>query len=236
MYNEDRSTRYNPHANVTLKNNDGIRMPILQPDLYVLKRKNFLYVKRKLSLLEEESKDIIGDAILYTNSVAIIVYIRWNSLRIERCWDPLGSLGITIALKNYSSLSREGSRALENAAWKYVNYTKSVHKATTDFNLWVPLDTLLGFREDYKRVLINACHKLVLIRARDDTNALYSTAALKSKLKLHEVQWSVPHVTSKQKLACCVFSTAANRSAWVFDSGISTNIRYCKQLRNIFGW
>lgn len=69
MYNEDRSTRHNPHANVTLKNNDGIRMPILQPNLYVLKRKSFLYVKRKLILLEEESKDTIGDAILDTNSV-----------------------------------------------------------------------------------------------------------------------------------------------------------------------
>lgn len=135
-------------------------------------------------------------------------------------------------MKNYSSLSREGSRALENAAWKYVNCTKSVHKATTDFNFCVPLDALLGFCEDYERVLINACHKLVLIRARDDTSALYSAGALKSKLKLHKVQWSVPRVTLKEKLACCVFSTAANRSAWVFDSGISTNIRYCKQLRN----
>lgn len=70
MYNEDKSTRYNPHANDTLKNNDGIRTPILQPDLYVLKRRSFLYVKGKLSLLEEKSKDIIGDAILDTNSVA----------------------------------------------------------------------------------------------------------------------------------------------------------------------
>lgn len=70
MYNEDRSTCYNPHANATLKNSDGIRTPIPQPDLYVLKRRCFLYVKGKLSLLEEESKDTIGDAILDTNRVA----------------------------------------------------------------------------------------------------------------------------------------------------------------------
>lgn len=222
MCNEDGSTRYNPHANATLKNNDGIRTPILQPDLYVLKRRSFLYVKGRVNLLEEESKDTIGNAILDTNNVAFTFdEIRYELNGVKN----LSEVGTTIALKNYSSLSGKGSRALENATWKYVNYTKSVHKATTDFNFCVPLDTLLGFCEDYKRVLINACHKLVLIRARDDTNALYSSPALKSKLKLHKVQWSVPHVTLKRKLAYCVFSTAANRSAWVFDSGISMNIR-----------
>lgn len=79
MYNEDRSTRCNPHANATLKNNDGIKTPILQPDLYVLKRRSFLYVKGKLSLLEEESKDTIGDAILDTNNIAF----TFNEIRYE---------------------------------------------------------------------------------------------------------------------------------------------------------
>lgn len=76
MYNEDRSTRYNPHANATLKN--------IQPDLYVLKRKSSLYVKGKLSLLEEESKDTIGDAILDTNSVAFTFHeIRYELNGVE---------------------------------------------------------------------------------------------------------------------------------------------------------
>jgi len=33
------------------------------------------------------------------------------------------------------------------------------------FNLCVPFSTLLGFCEDYKRMVINARHELILIRA-----------------------------------------------------------------------
>jgi len=62
------------------------------------------------------------------------------------------------------------------------------------FNFCVPLYILLGFCEDYKRVVINARHELILIRARNDNNCLTEDPAIEPMLELFKVQWRIPHV------------------------------------------
>ena len=49
---------------------------------------------------------------------------------------------------------------LRNAGWD------AQTTASKYFNFCVPLYVLLGFCEDYKRVMINARHELILIRAQ----------------------------------------------------------------------
>ncbi|XP_012054323.1 PREDICTED: uncharacterized protein LOC105617375 [Atta cephalotes] len=63
-----------------------------------------------------------------------------------------------------------------------------------DFNFCVPLYVLLGFCEDYKRVVINARHELILIRAHNDNNCLMEDPATEPTLELFKVQWRMPHV------------------------------------------
>ncbi|XP_020296348.1 uncharacterized protein LOC109861206 [Pseudomyrmex gracilis] len=63
-----------------------------------------------------------------------------------------------------------------------------------EFNFCVPLRTLLGFCEDYKRVVINARHELILIRSRNDNNSIFASANSGSTVELHKVQWQMPHV------------------------------------------
>ncbi|XP_036145269.1 uncharacterized protein LOC118646450 [Monomorium pharaonis] len=62
------------------------------------------------------------------------------------------------------------------------------------FNFCVPLNMLLGFCEDYRRVVINARHELILIRARNDNNCLMGSSELEPKIELLKVQWRMPHV------------------------------------------
>ena len=40
------------------------------------------------------------------------------------------------------------------------------------FNFYVPLSMLFGFCEDYKHVVINARHELILVRERNDNNCI----------------------------------------------------------------
>jgi len=54
------------------------------------------------------------------------------------------------------------------------------------FNFCVPLYVLVGFCEDYKRVIINA-HKLSLIRERNDSNCLMGDPATEPTLELFKV-------------------------------------------------
>ncbi|RLU19984.1 hypothetical protein DMN91_008543 [Ooceraea biroi] len=53
---------------------------------------------------------------------------------------------------------------------------------------------VVGFCEDYKRVVINARHELILIRSCNDNNSLLGDSALEPKIELLKIQWRMPHV------------------------------------------
>jgi len=53
---------------------------------------------------------------------------------------------------------------------------------------------LFGFCEDYKHVVINAHHELILIRTRNDNNCIVGDSAIEPTLKLFKIQWRMPHV------------------------------------------
>ncbi|XP_072750554.1 uncharacterized protein [Anoplolepis gracilipes] len=53
---------------------------------------------------------------------------------------------------------------------------------------------LLGFCEDYKRVVKNARHELILIRSRNDNNCLFGAQAAEAEIELHKIQWRMPHI------------------------------------------
>ena len=76
-----------------------------------------------------------------------------------------------------------------NAGWNSRSDTEEGH-----FNFCVPLSMLLGFCEDYKRLIVNARHELILIRARNDNNYLVGNPVTESEVELFKVQWRMPHV------------------------------------------
>ncbi|XP_071640857.1 uncharacterized protein [Temnothorax longispinosus] len=88
----------------------------------------------------------------------------------------------------YVTVSSDRSVILRNAGWEPHN------NANGYFNFCVPLNLLLGFCEDYKRVVINARHELILIRSRTNNNCLLGSLALEPTVKLLKIQWRMPHV------------------------------------------
>ena len=91
------------------------------------------------------------------------------------------------------SLSRHRADRLQNGSWDRTGVTLNKQ----DFNFCVPLSLLLGFCENYKRIMINARHELVLIRSRSDTNCIVATppVTIHPKIELFKVQWRMPHIT-----------------------------------------
>ena len=98
------------------------------------------------------------------------------------------NVGITSTIKNYVTVSSDRSVILRNAGWD------AQTTAAGYFNFCIPLYVLLGFCEDYRRVVINARHELILIRARNDNNCLMGDSTTEPTLELFKVQWRMPHV------------------------------------------
>ena len=125
-----------------------------------------------------------------------------NGVEVDRSRNP----GITTALKHYVSLSIDRSKALMNAGWDHTIAHDKDNFSSTSFYFCVPMNTLLGFCEDYRRIVMNARHELILIRARLDTNAMYAASlspAIIPKLEIRKIQWRIPHVALEdtQKLS-----------------------------------
>ncbi|XP_072764711.1 uncharacterized protein [Anoplolepis gracilipes] len=174
---------YNPYANTTLGYSDEIRIPIQHQDLYTLPCESFLYVEGKLTIRKKDELMILGN-----NCVAFMfdeLRYELNGVEIDRN----RNVGITCTIKNYISFTHERSKILHNAAWNIVEN----NGAEGYFNFCEPLNMLLGFCEDYKRVVINA-HELILIRSRNDYNCLFGAQAAEAEIELHKIQWRMPHV------------------------------------------
>ena len=112
-----------------------------------------------------------------------------DGVEIDRC----RNVGVTSTIKNFVSLTTSKSITLENAGWDATMHFFRT-SVTDDFNFCVPLNTLLGFCEDYKRIVINARHELILIRARNDNNCVVAQASAEPKITLSKIQWKMPHV------------------------------------------
>ncbi|XP_057329880.1 uncharacterized protein LOC130670489 [Microplitis mediator] len=80
----------------------------------------------------------------------------------------------------------------------------------------IPLSLLLGFAEDYHKIVINARYELILIRSNSDLNAyIVATPAAGAhaeavKITLQKIEWIVPYVTmaDKQKIEALNYITS----------------------------
>ncbi|XP_032673068.1 uncharacterized protein LOC116844971 [Odontomachus brunneus] len=189
---------YNPYVNTTFDYNDEIRIPIQQQDLYTLPYDSFLYIEGN----DESKNDNLAPPALsktaarFSNNCAAFMFdeIRYeiDGVEIDKC----RNVEITSILKNYALLDRGKSKKMENAGWLLENGKSSpLH----EFNFCVPLDMLLGFCEDYKRIVINARHELILKHARSDANCFVTDQEQQHqpKITLFKVQWRMPHIVLK---------------------------------------
>ncbi|XP_018394838.1 PREDICTED: uncharacterized protein LOC108773503 [Cyphomyrmex costatus] len=168
---------YNPYANTTFGYSDEIRIPIQHQDLYTLPCESLLYIEGKFVVQRKEGSTNEPPR-LPNNCVAFMFdEIRYELDGVEI--DRNRNVGITSTIKNYVSLTVERNKTLENAGWKIAFFLDALFDRTTttseEFNFGVPLNVLLGFCEDYKRIVINARHKLVLIHARNDNNCVIAS-------------------------------------------------------------
>src|SRR5436190_20332200 len=178
---------YNPYGNTTFGHSDEIRIPIQHQDLYTLPCESFLYIEGKINGVKKKDDKI--PMTLGINCVAFMFdEIRYELDGVEI--DRNRNVGITSTLKNYVSLTTERSKMLKNAGWDLT----STFTVEDYFNFCVPLNMLLGFCEDYKRVVINARHELILIRSRSDNNCIHVKEAIDLDIELHKIQWRMPHV------------------------------------------
>jgi hypothetical protein len=180
---------HQPYASTTYNNNDEIRIPILQQDIITAPFESTIIVHGEVT-----GKKADGTALevsLINNAVAFM----FEEIRYELCGkeiDRTKNVGITTTLKNILSSREEEKNVLKNSGWVGPGNN---FKNASKFIFSIPLKRLLGFGEDYKRVLVNVKQELVLLRSSTDNNAVITTEAGTITVNLEKVYWRIPHVT-----------------------------------------
>lgn len=184
---------YLPYVGTSFGHNDEIRIPLHQTDVYTLPSDSYLYFEGEIANTAGSGQ--VPTTLKLVNNFICHLFdeIRYeiNGQIIDRVRNP----GITVTLKNLISLNPSESTRLFNAGWTIDNsatYTLDKNK----FNICIPVNTLLGFFEDYKKILLNLKQELVLLRTANDINAIIeSTGSNTTEIKFTKIIWKVPHVS-----------------------------------------
>lgn len=180
---------YKPYASCTYKNNDEIRIAVSQQDILTAPFESTLHITGKITA--KKAGNQTAKVSLVNNAIAYLFDdIRYEIGGIEL--DHTKNVGTTTTMKGILSVRDVEKDSLKNACWLGVG--KSLE--TTEFAFSVPLRLLLGFAEDYKRILVNVKQELILLRSASDLNAITSTDAPTScDIEITSLYWRLPHVS-----------------------------------------
>lgn len=182
---------YKPYI-TSFNRNDEIRIPINQQDLYVLPSASTLYLEGTVLVQKSrESKDL-ATSVQFTNNPLLFLFqdIRYELNGIEI--DKIKNAGITTTMKSILSMNESESQMSRAWGWD-INGIKNIHGG--NFSVSIPLCNILGFAEDYKKVIINCKHELILLRSNTNLNAVkLNTGEVVDSILINKIIWRVPHV------------------------------------------
>lgn len=175
---------YSPYS-VAFNNQDEIRITIQSQNAYLLPHESSIYIEGQI--VQAANTLAANNPNLVRNYAAFLFdSIRYELNNVEI--DQAKNLGVTSLLKNYASLTPEEARSLHSAGW-----TDDAVAVAAPFALNIPLKLFLGFVEDYKKVILNMKHELILTRSRNDVNCFQGANDILSII-ISKIQWRMPHV------------------------------------------
>lgn len=187
---------HNPYASSKFNNNDEIRIPIQQQDIYTLPSESYIYIEGKIT--KKDGKTVGSTIPMISNAISYL----FEEIRYELSGvtiDSTKKLGLATTLKGLVSLTPNEENFLNIAGWTIPTAETITIKANGNFDFHIPLRLLLGFAEDYRRIIINVKQELVLLRATTDRDAILAPEGttentLEWNLTLEKVVWRVPHL------------------------------------------
>ncbi|XP_043483548.1 uncharacterized protein LOC122512009 [Leptopilina heterotoma] len=149
-------------------------------------------------MTKNNGETLTENVALINNAIAhLFDEIRYelNGIEIDRC----KYVGHTSTIKNLLSLTPSQLMRVGNAGvFEYSALDLKMNIENGYFNVTISLSMIFGFAEDYKKIVVNAKHELILIRSRSDLNAVIQTGNLDNneefKITINKIEWLVPYI------------------------------------------
>lgn len=175
---------YNPY-NSSFGYNDEIRIPIQQQDLLLLISDSTLQLEIELNNVGQDAAAALEN--FFIGFLFDEIRYEMNGVEVDRSKNS----AITTLMKNYTSLSKSNTAVYYSSTFRNIGVTSANPNRQC---YQIPLRMLLGFAEDYRKVIMNAKHELILVRSRSNLNCLHGVEE-NLNIEIKKVQWKVPHVS-----------------------------------------
>lgn len=190
---------YKPYV-TSFNRNDEIRIPINQQDLYILPSSSTLYLEGTVKVSKKDPKDM-ATSVQFINNALLYLFqdIRYELNGVEI--DKIKNAGITTTIKSLISMNESESKMSHAWGWN-IEGIKNIQGGS--FSASIPLNNILGFAEDFKKVVINCRHELILLRSNTNLNAvILNTGETVEDVQINKIIWRVPHVkvSDKEKIS-----------------------------------
>ena len=215
---------HQPYSSLSFNNSDEIRITIQHQDLCLLPSRSSIHICGKLT---NANGAALSKTKFVNNGIChLFDEIRYeiNAVEIDRS----KNVGLTSLIKGWTSFNPNQTLMLENAGWIDSQENNTLIDSSGNFDVSIPLSMILGFAEDYKKIVVNVKHELILTRARNDVNAVIqeNTAASGAatyedfKIDLTKIEWLMPYViaSDKQKIQLYNFIGKDNPISMCFRS------------------
>ncbi|KAL7307444.1 hypothetical protein TKK_0000623 [Trichogramma kaykai] len=199
-------THYEIHAHQpyssNFENSDEIRISIQHQELNLLPSQSYVHIFGQLA---KPTGAAVTSTQLVNNGIChLFEEIRYelNGIEIDRCKNA----GITTTIKGCSSFDSARAHRMENAGWcSNISEHPPVIDDNGYFDVHLPLNMIFGFAEDYKKIIVNAKHELILVRSRNDLNAIVQARREPNaqgavpppeafKITLKKIEWCMPTI------------------------------------------
>lgn len=177
-----------PFTSTTFNSNDEVRITIQQQESFTHSSESYLHIVGSLTKADGTPGPVALQIV--NNGMAHL----FDEIRYEiggAIVDRVRNVGITSLLHGLVSLTSLQEGRLESASW----YGYGKKKTVGDVSMCLPLKHLMGFFEDYTKIIMNQKQELVLLLSSSFTNAVQDiTADADFKLTINSIYWRVPHV------------------------------------------
>lgn len=183
---------YHPNNTLTLNNSDEIRIAINNQDLLTLPSRSYLYIKGTLN--NHDKGHLVNNAFAF-----MFDEIRYMIAGKEV--DMVRNPGITSTMKLLCTMNKNAK--LSNAALDTDANLKTIHSSGA-FSGCIPMEMLMGVFEDFNKVLVNVKQELILKRAKNDLNCIFTTSTKPAdattadpvpSISIDSIHWIMPHIT-----------------------------------------
>ncbi|XP_031630762.1 uncharacterized protein LOC116345487 [Contarinia nasturtii] len=191
---------YTPYT-TTFDESDEIRIAIQSKDTYLLPSESFLYLQIVVNTTGTHGNE--DPEIKFVNNFASFLF---SDVRYEINGVPIESVrNVGRASTMKLTVASRLSHLIGYASFcKTFESTRARHANEASYDIAIPLSAWFLFCDDYRKIILNCRHELILNRSRQSLDCTMgggsTVTSAKSSVTLKKIEWKMPHITLSDHL------------------------------------